>query len=198
MATATIRMTVDKNENLRPGRLHERLRSSAALTGACAALALGTAHASTSIEPRFGFDVTYTDNVDLAPDAVKRSDLVAQLRPGITFDYDGGRNVQAYWDYTLQAVYFHDESDHQVFHQGALGVQAAVLPEWFYIDVGGNRNQTLIDPRGPVNVGNMFQTGNLADSTSGHAAAILQHTFRFAELEASYTRGFLKIGRAHV
>src|SRR5262245_33859343 len=108
MVTATIRMTVDKNENSRPATLHDRLRSSAALTGACAALAFGTAHAATTIEPRIGFDVTYTDNVDLASDAAKRSDLVGQLRPGITVDYDGGRNVQAYLDYTLQAVYFHD------------------------------------------------------------------------------------------
>lgn len=196
MATATIRMTVDKNENNRLGRPHGSLRSSFALTGACAALVLGTAHAETHLEPRIGFDVTWTDNVDLASQGQrKRDELIGQLKPGITFTHEG-RNLDAFLDYQLQAIYFNNESDHQVFHQGDLGVQYAVVPDWFFLDLGGSRSQTVIDPRQPINAGNMFQTGNLADSTSGQISPILRHRFRLVELEASYTRGFLNYSRA--
>jgi hypothetical protein len=196
MDTATIRMTVDKNENNRPSRLQGRLRSHIALTGACAALVFGTAHAETHFEPRIGFDVTWTDNVDLtSQDQPKRDELIGQLRPGITFVHDG-RNLQAFLDYQLQAIYFNNESDHQVFHQGELGVQYAIVPDWFFLDVGGSRSQTVIDPRQPINAGNMFQTGNLADSTSGQISPIVRHRFRLFELEASYTRGFLNYSQA--
>ena len=185
-------MTVDKNEINR-----DRLRTSVALTGACAALAFGTARADTHFEPHIGFDVTWTDNVELAgPGIPKRDELIGQLRPGIRLLHDG-QNLTAYLDYELQAIYFQNQSDSQVFHHGDLGVQYAVLPDWFFIDVGGSRNQTVVDPRQPINAGNMFQTGNLADSTSGQVSPILQHRFRAVELEASYTRGFLRYSRAN-
>ncbi|HVY81818.1 MAG TPA: hypothetical protein VG994_12600, partial [Steroidobacteraceae bacterium] len=181
-------MTVDKNEN-------NRRRSAVALTGACAALALGTAHAATYFEPRIGFNVTYTDNVELAPKGSERDELIGQLRPGITFSHES-RSLAAFLDYSAQAIYFQDAADSQVFHQGELGVQYEAVPEWLYFDLGASRTQTVIDPRQPINAGNMFQSGNLADSTSGQISPILQHKFRFVELEASYTRGFLNYSRA--
>jgi hypothetical protein len=184
-------MTVDKNEIHR-----DRLRTSVALTGACAALVLGTARAETYIEPHIGFDLTWTDNVALAPPGTaKRDELIGQLKPGITIGHEG-RNLQAFLDYELQAMYFQDQADSQVFHQGDLGIQFQIVPDWFFVDLGGSRSQTVVDPRQPINVGNMFQTGNLADSTSGQVSPIIRHKFRLVELEASYTRGFLKYSQA--
>ncbi len=185
-------MTVDKNEINR-----DRLRTSVALTGACAVLVMGTARAETHFEPHIGFDVTWTDNVALAPPGTaKRDEMIGQLRPGITLVHES-RNLQAFLDYELQAMYFQDQGDSQVFHQGDLGIQYAVVQDWFFIDLGGSRSQTVVDPRQPINAGNMFQTGNLADATSGQISPIIRHRFRLVELEASYTRGFLKYSRAN-
>lgn len=178
-------------------KIRSRRAGAAVLTGVCAAFGVVSAHAATRFEPRIGVDVTWIDNVELAPPGTpKRDELIGQALPGFRLVHDG-QNLQAYADYQLQAVYFNDTHDsNEVFHQAELGVQWAAIPDWFFLDLGGSRTQNVIDPSQPANLENIFQVGNLADATAGQATPILRHTFRLAALEASYTRGFLNYSRA--
>ncbi len=180
-------MTAYKNENNR-----QPVRLAAALTGVWTAFGFATAQADVQFNPRVGADLTWTDNVDLAPPGQpKQDDLIARLTPGVRVLYDN-RRMNVYLDYQLQALAFKNDGDKdEVFDQGQFGLQLAAIDNWLYLDASAQRSQTAVDPAQPSNVQNLFQVGNVADSTSAQATPILKHDFRFAQLEASYTRGFV-------
>src|SRR5262245_7345553 len=120
----------------------------AATLGFCSAVGSVGAYAATQFDPRIGLDVTWTDNIALQSDSSKRDQLVGQLKPGFRFEHDS-RNLVVFADYQLQAIYF-DQSgpgndDHEVFHQGQLGMQFAAVPEWLFFDLGAQHSQTVVD-----------------------------------------------------
>lgn len=155
----------------------------------CTALGLSAAaHAETQFAPRFGIDATWVDNVGLAPPGGdKDSELIWQARPGLMFTHYSER-VQAFADYTFQAVHFTDESHTETYNQAQIGLLGEILRDWFYVDLGGTQSQASADPTQRTNVGNLFQVGNIADVRTWYATPILHHSFRWAELTATYTR----------
>ncbi|MEP7245846.1 MAG: TIGR03016 family PEP-CTERM system-associated outer membrane protein [Gammaproteobacteria bacterium] len=169
----------------------------AVLSGVCGVLAASVAQAEVRFVPRIGLNATWVDNSTLADSgASKESELIGQASPGLRLIVDADR-IQAFLDYQLQAIRFQNGSgDTEVFHQAELGTQWEALSDWLYVDVAGSKNQTVVDPTGPVNVDNMFSVGNLADATSGQITPMLQHKFRVTEIELSYTRGFQKYDKA--
>ena len=171
-----------------------RLRAALTLSGICTALATSAAHAELYIDPRLSAAVAYVDNSGLSSTNTS-STFVEQLIPGIRLSYDTLR-AQVFLDYQLQALRFESDNSNQVFQQGQLGVQAAAIPDWLYFDLGAGREQTVVNPAAQINTGNLFQVGNTADSVNGHVTPILRHSFSYADLEASYTRGLVHYTQA--
>jgi hypothetical protein len=186
-------MTANENEKKR--RAHPAALVAIAV---CSALGLSTAaQAETHFIPRFGIDATWVDNIELAPPgASKESELIWQARPGLSFTHYSDR-VQTFADYTFQAVHFTEDSHTETYNQAQIGLLGEVLRDWFYVDLGGTQSQAAADPTQRTNVGNLFQVGNIADVRTWYATPILHHTFRWAEITASYTRARVDYGEAN-
>jgi hypothetical protein len=182
-----------KNEKKR--RAHTAALVSIAV---CTALGLSAAaRAETHFAPRFGVDATYVDNIALAPPgADKDSELIWQARPGLSFTHYSER-IQAFADYTFQAVHFTEDSHTETYNQAQVGLLGEVLRDWFYVDVGGTQSQASVDPTGRTNVGNLFQVGNIADVRTWYATPILHHTFRWVDVNATYTRARVDYAEAN-
>ena len=188
----------EQNKNTR-GASHAFFRNAAVLaTGVCTALSLtNAARAETHFVPRFGADATWTDNVQLAPPGGQEdSELILQARPGLSFSHYSQR-LQTFADYTLQAVHFTDSSDTETYHQVQLGLLGEILQDWFYVDLGAQQSQASVDPSQRVNVGNLFQVGNVADVRSVYITPMIRHRFRWAQLNASYTRAKVDYSEAN-
>jgi hypothetical protein len=164
----------------------------------CTALGLSAAaRAETHFVPRLGVDATWVDNVNLAPPgAAKDSELIWQARPGLMFTHYSDR-VQAFADYTFQAVHFTEDSHTETYNQAQIGLLGEILRDWFYVDLGGTQSQASADPTQRTNVGNLFQVGNIADVRTWYATPILHHSFKWAELTATYTRARVDYAEAN-
>lgn len=174
--------------------MHRRGLGMAVASGLCAlAWASAPARAEVRFLPRVGVDATWTDNIGLArPGQERQDEVIGRVTPGFRLTSTSAP-LTLFLDYELQALYFSNTSGNdQVFHTGALGAEWMAIPNWLTFEVGGARDQVVVDPTQPSNVDNMFSVGNLADSTDAHATATVRHLFRSALLVADYTRGFVK------
>jgi hypothetical protein len=88
----------------------------------------------------------------------------------------------------MHALFF-SGGDTELIHTGSLLSTTKLIPDWFDLDLGGQRVQGIADPYLPANTQYLFATNNLADYTSGFVKPSLRHTFRLARVEASYMRG---------
>jgi len=167
------------------------LEQCAAAAGSVAALLLcgwtSEAAAATSIVPRIDTAGAWTDNINLAPSGLEESGELADVEPGLSFIHDSAREY-AELDYTLHALFF-SGGDHEYLHSGNLLSTTQLVPDWFELDLAGQRTQGVADPAAPANVQYLFPTGNLANYTYGVVKPILKHAFRALQVQASYTRG---------
>lgn len=137
--------------------------------------------------PRIGVRQTLTDNVDLSPSGAEDSDLITELRPGFTVT-GSGRRVDASVDYTLQALYYADDSDrNDLFHQLRGRGEVEVLRDTFFIEGAARRRQNAADLIGPVGLDNAVGTRNRQEATSVEVSPYLRNRLgRFAESELRY------------
>ncbi len=148
----------------------------------------GPAAADTSVAASVSASAAATDNISLTPSA--SSGQIYQLLPGVSM-----RGDTQHWhgslDYHLTAAYFSGgEHGHDLFHAGSLFSDAELLPNWFKLDFGGTRRQTLASTAGTIGLGTYLPTGYIANSTAGSVTPILEHAFRAVRVEARFTRGF--------
>ncbi len=159
---------------------------------AVGALALipALAAAELDIEPRIAVATTYIDNIELVSDNVpKQEEFVGQIFPGVYLLSEGPRH-RVELDYTMQALFYMDDSDrNQVNHQAAVQGEFTLLDNWFFLDADGRYTQQLIDPTRAVPASNLFDDGNLADVTAGSLSPYLLHDFSRAQLEVRYLYG---------
>lgn len=167
-----------------------RLRAVQALLLAAAALvqSIGPAAADTSVSANVSASATATDNITLTPSS--SSGQIYQLLPGVSMREDT-QHWHGNLDYHLTAAYFSGgERGHNLFHGGSLFSDAELVPDWFMLDLGGTRQQTLASAAGTIGLGVYLPTGYIANSTAGSVTPILRHKFGAARVEARFTRGF--------
>lgn len=107
-------------------------------------------------QPRVAITETYTDNVDLLPQA--QSDFISQISPGFSLDARSKRwNVLA--DYTLQNLFYARDSSRNA-HNNLLSAtgKAEILPDWFFLDALASISRQNNLAQAPQNEG--FVTGN--------------------------------------
>jgi hypothetical protein len=148
------------------------------------------ARAQTTVAPHLGAAGAWTDNITLAPPGGTSNGEVWQLLPGIYLKHDS-QNLHATLDYELQE-YFYSGSQHgrNTYQNGNLYADAALLPDWFFIDIGGTQSQGTVDPALSPSINTLFPTGNLANESTGLVSPAIRHKFSAVELDAQYSWGF--------
>jgi len=131
---------------------------------------------------------TYTDNVFLAPDALKQSDWVTQVIPGISVATTGPR-LRFNINYAPEITYYaRDSQDDQVFNRGDASAVAVLAEELLFLDAGGRVDQYNVSAQGPITTSNVNATGNRATVASYYASPYLRRTFGSqVQAEAKYT-----------
>lgn len=140
------------------------------------------------IVPTLAVVETYTDNLSLTPDAVKQSEWVTQVIPGISIAATGAR-LKFNATYAPEVTYFargHD--DNEVFHRGsALGV-AELARQLLFLEAGARVDQYNISPQEALTSSNINTTGNRDTVANYYASPYLRRDLGSdIRAEARYT-----------
>ena len=140
-------------------RLFRFLALSAALSG----LFAGPARAEKwDVVPTLSVSETYTDNISLVQDALKQSDWVTQVIPGISIAATGAR-LRFNVNYAPEFVYYAEgQRKSQVFQRGNAGANVELAKRLLFIEAGARVDQYDVSLQGPFTTSNINTTGNRA------------------------------------
>jgi uncharacterized protein (PEP-CTERM system associated) len=153
--------------------------------------------AAVEFHPRTTASATWIDNLTLAVDTdpAKKSGYVLQANPGFTWTQRGTR-FNSSLDYTMQNVFFVDESDrNSTFHEGEALFDAAIIDDYFFLDGGADYSQQIVDPRLPTNNNNLFEVANQTDALAARLSPYFHHEFDSVLVDARYSRGIVDYKR---
>jgi hypothetical protein len=138
-----------------------------ATLAACAAAAhAGTASAASRFNANLATELTYTDNVQLAPPGGEEGDTVLYVAPGFSFTSESPR-FQSEVEYRLSGYLFASDSDYnETYHQFQADANAEVLRELFFLEGHARMGQTVIDPELQIPTSNLTQSANRTDVQS--------------------------------
>ena len=143
-------------------------------TATLAAFALAVpAHAE--FTPQVTAGLTHTDNIALTT-IDKESEFIYRLEPSFSFDHEAGA-VTVNADYRAQALRYRDLGETDVYHQYDANLRFALIPDTFFMDVGGNRSQTIVDPEQAIPYSNLPVSQNRQDRDEYYAAPSFQYSF---------------------
>ncbi|HET6629006.1 MAG TPA: TIGR03016 family PEP-CTERM system-associated outer membrane protein [Woeseiaceae bacterium] len=146
-----------------------------ACRGTLMAIALATSPAHAEFEPAITAGITHTDNVFLES-ADEDNELIYRLEPSFHFDHEAGA-LTLNADYRAQALRYRDIGESEVYHQYDVNLRAALIPDTFFLEVGGNRNQTIVDPELAIPYSNLPISANRQDRDEYYAAPSFQYAF---------------------
>lgn len=157
------------------------------------ALLASPALMAAEVEPRISVGVTHTDNVQLQ-DTDGTDETIYRIEPGLSLDHQSD-HFRANINYLLQALYYDSLSDTEVFHQYDVSFRGDFIPEALYVEVGGRRSQTIVDPAGAIPGDNLPITSNRQDRdeyyvTPGFQVALSQSVI----MRGDYRRGWVENG----
>ena len=110
--------------------------------------------------PSVSVGAFYSDNINLAPDASRRSDTATILTPSLKACTYGSR-LRATFDYTGQAIHYSQPPpDNKYFNQFNGTLVSFLYPGHLYFDASGSYGQTVINPGQAYAGNNVFLTGN--------------------------------------
>lgn len=140
---------------------------------ALAAVLLASSFAHAEFSPEVTAGISHTDNVFL--DAVDEdTELVYRLEPSFHFSKETqALSVNA--DYLLQALRYRDIGETEVYHQYEASLRAALIPDTFFLEVGGNRSQAIVDPEQTIPLSNLPISGNRQNLDEYYAAPSFQY-----------------------
>ena len=179
MATARSDAQPRLQEGPGNGNAHYNLmRFLSSMSAALAALLASPAWAAKwDIVPTLSVLETYTDNLSLTPDALKQSDWVTQIIPGISVTATGPR-LKFNATYTPEAVYYARATENnQIYQRGnALGT-AELAERLLFVDAGASVDQYNVSLQGPITTTNINTTGNRSTVRNYFVSPYLQHDF---------------------
>ena len=131
------------------------------------------------ITPSLAVAETLTDNVTIAPDAQKQSDLITEITPGIRIDGTGGR-VKLNLDFQRSHIFYANVSE-QNRAQNYLNATASVeaVQNWLFIDANASISQQSISAFGaqPTSVSNANVNANRAETRTYQISPYIRGRF---------------------
>ncbi|MFZ6645832.1 TIGR03016 family PEP-CTERM system-associated outer membrane protein [Undibacterium sp. TJN25] len=150
----------------------------------------GGAHAAEwKITPTVNLTETYTDNVNLVPDAQKQSSFITQVSPGIDFTATGAQ-AKIKVNYQMQNLYYTGDSNGLKTNHllNALG-STELVKDLFFLDGTAAITQQNQSPFAAQATDNLNLSNNRVEVRTYSASPALRHTFnQFASAELKYTR----------
>ena len=143
-----------------------------------AALVAGPAWSAVEYVPAIAASTIYVDNLGLVPPgAPKTGAWVGELDPELHLKQKSSDLTSAL-DYRLQALWFEGHSNlNSRHHNGRANAQWTASPNLFFVDGWMSYVQQTVDPTQPINQGNLFSVGNIANRFTAYLAPTLQHDF---------------------
>lgn len=160
------------------------------LLGAAISISAGpTIAGDWKITPTLAVTETATDNVALAKDSQKQSDLISDINPGIRIEGTGGR-ANLRFDYQLHnLIYAQDSSRNRLQNSlNALGKLEAV-ENWFFIEASGSISQQSISAFGGTTSANVNtnRNGNTTETSTYRLSPYIRGSFgNFADYQLRY------------
>jgi hypothetical protein len=136
-------------------------------------LASSIAHAE--FEPAITAGISHTDNVFLES-VDEDNELIYRLEPSFHLAHEAGA-LTLNADYRAQALRYRDIGETDVYHQYDVNLRAALIPDTFFLEVGGNRSQTIVDPELAIPNSNLPISANRQDRDEYYAAPSFQYAF---------------------
>ena len=121
---------------------------------------LAAAYAA-EIEPSVTLGLTHTDNVrNETVDGL--SETIYRVEPSLVLTHETER-ITVDIDYLLQAFQYEKLSENEVFQQYDAVFRSDIVPESLYMEFGGSRSQTIVDPEQALPVNNLSFVNNRQD-----------------------------------
>jgi len=142
------------------------------------------------IVPALSVRETYTDNLSLAPDAVKQGRWVTQVTPGISIAATGAR-LRFNATYAPEVTYYtRGQEDNQVYQRLNATGNAELAKQLLFVDAGADVNQYNVSLQGPLTTSNINTTGNRTTVETFFVSPYLRRDFGSdvkAEARFTYT-----------
>ncbi|APZ43494.1 hypothetical protein BW247_10665 [Acidihalobacter ferrooxydans] len=112
------------------------------------------------LSPAISLGEFYSDNINLAPDASRRSDSATIITPSLQGCTVGSR-LRAQFSYTGQAIHYAQGTPKDKYYNRFNGSLNSVLyADHLFFDASGSYGQTVINPGQAYSGNNVFLTGN--------------------------------------
>ena len=122
--------------------------------------------ASWDMQPTLEMSEDYTDNVDLIPHGLEKSEYITRLSPQLNLAVTGVR-TRLDLGYRYERLFYkNDSSKNTGYHQADVKLFRKLYKNWLFIDALGNYNQQVINQGQTENIDNVFVTGNRTDVVS--------------------------------
>lgn len=127
-----------------------------------------------------------TDNIFLAAAPNEVDETVFQVSPSLNFDYENQR-VSTSIRYQFDWYDYSDLNTSNEYHRYDATFTGQLVPDIFFIEVGGSRSQSVIDPDVVIPTDGLPISGNLADRDEVYVSPRFEKDMgRFATISANY------------
>lgn len=151
-----------------------------------------------TIKPSVAVDVTYTDNVNPAGAAAKKSDFITRIAPGLRMEGKSAR-ASGSLDYKWQQNMY---ADHGAYDNDQNSLAATgkleLVEQWLFIDATGNIAQRPISAFGTQGIANELVNTNRTETSSYRLSPYIQghlgpadYELRFSNVETNADNGVL-------
>lgn len=176
---------------LKPPRRRFQPRTQALAPAAVAAMLLAPAcRAELTVTPTADLRTTYTDNVNLAPEATARSQIITELAPGLTLN-DRSPALTLTAAYQLHLFHYADQDiagTHGADSQFQGNAKVRIIDGLLYLNASGSYSQQAISAFGPPVQDDAYVSTNRAAVKAYRFDPYLIHSFgHFAGLEVHYS-----------
>jgi uncharacterized protein (PEP-CTERM system associated) len=178
----------------------ERGRAVLPLAPLAAAVALALApacRAEVKFTPAVALSETWTDNVNLAPAPLARSQFITDLAPSFALDAHT-RRLQLSASYQLHAYAYSDKDVPNLMRssrQLQAGGKATLVNEMLFLDAAATRGQSSISAFGPQINDNPYSAVNRTEVSTWRLSPYLTHRFgNLADMRLRYTHDVVDTG----
>jgi len=130
--------------------------------------------------------VSNTDNIFLVAAPDETDETIFQISPSLSLDYENQR-MDAVIRYQFDWYKYADLDQTDRFHRYDASLTGELIDETLFLEVGGSRSQSVVDPDGVIPPGNLPISSNLADRDEYFINPRLEKTFgRSVTVTADY------------
>jgi uncharacterized protein (PEP-CTERM system associated) len=127
-----------------------------------------------------------TDNVFLAAAPNEVDETVFQVSPSLDFDYENQR-ISTTIRYQFDWYDYSDLNTSNEYHRYDATFTGELVPDTFFVEVGGSRSQSIVDPDAIIPSNGLPISGNLADRDEYYFNPRFEKALgRFATVRADY------------